>query len=150
MFAIRVFAPPSSFTVTAPQVTGELIIGEARRIFRLDLRYWRIGHYQRQWRAGIGRLLYGARSSALMIAFRPDEDAPHLMWALWREAGRVFVQPHCVTPRDLCQPFDPFAPYAHVESRVPATEQALPISEWSIDADAFFAAALRLRWPFAS
>lgn len=150
MFGIRVFAPLSPFTVTAPQVTGELVVGDARRIFRLDLRHWRICHYQRQWRAGIGRLLYGAPSSALMTAYRPDDDAAHTMWALWREGGRVFVQPHCVMTRDASQPFDPFAPYTHVGSRLPVTEERLPISEWSVEVDAFFAAALKLRWPFGS
>ena len=148
MFSIRVFAPPAPFDTDLSQVTGTLIVGDARLGFRLDLRRWRVSDYQYQWKAGIDRLARGAASSALMTAYRDDDPAPHLMWALWRDAGRIHVQPHCVLPSELTARFNPFDPYAHIGSRIPATEESLPIPEWSVDLDRFLAAALHIRWPF--
>src|SRR5206468_1870213 len=112
MFRIRVFSPP--LVLDAPRAIVELVIGDARQPFSLDLRYWRVADYQRQWKAGLSRLLYGAPSSALMTAFRGDDDAPHLMWALWRDNGFVNAQPHCVVSAELADRFDPHEPYAHV------------------------------------
>ena len=148
MFGIRVFAPPSLFTMEAPQATGQLIVGDARLIFHLDLQHWRISDYERQWRMGITRLLHGAPSSALLTAYRRGENAVQLMWAMWAEAGRLHVQPHCVLAEELTRAFDPCAPYAHIDARIPVIEERLPMPEWSIDLDRFLAAALRLNWPF--
>jgi hypothetical protein len=145
MFGIRVFAPPTALDV--PRAVGELVVGDARPLFSLDLRFWRVADYQRQWKAGLARLLHGASSTALMTSFRGDDDAPHLMWAMWKESGFAFVQPHCVLAAELDHRFDPTAPYDDVGARVPATEQALPIAEWRVELEQLFASALRIRWP---
>src|SRR4029077_5428561 len=129
MFRIRVFAPSLTYAHDSLNAVGELVIGDARQHFRLDLRAWSIADYERQWKAGVARLVYGEPSSALMSAYRGYRDAPHLMWALWREAGFVYVPPQCVLDRGLSSAFDPCAPYEHVGARVPATEQSLPILE---------------------
>jgi hypothetical protein len=146
MFRIRVLAP--SLVLDAPRAVGELVIGDARQHFSLDLLYWRIADYERQWKAGLARLYHGAPSSALMTAFRGDSDAPHLMWALWKDSGFVYVQPHCVLAAELAAPFDPLQPYAHVGAHIPATEQALPIAEWRVELEQLLASMMRIRWPF--
>jgi len=146
MFGIRVFSPP--LALGNASAVGELVVGETRRHFSLDLRFWRVVDYQRQWQAGLSRLLYGAPTSALMTSFRGDRDATHFMWALWKESGFVYVQPHCVDAADLDERFDPVDPYGHVGARVPATEQSLPISEWRVELEQLFASAMRIRWPF--
>lgn len=145
MFGIRVFSPPTALGV--PHAVGELVVGDARRLFSLDLRFWRVADYQRQWKAGLARLLHGAPTTALVTSFRGDGDAPHLMWAIWKEAGFAFVQSHCVLAAELDRRFDPAAPYAHVGARVPATEQALPIAEWRVELEQLFASVMRIRWP---
>lgn len=147
MFRIRVFAPSLTYAHDSLNAVGELVIGDARQHFRLDLRAWSIADYERQWKAGVSRLVYGAPSSALMSAFRGDHDAPHLMWALWREAGFVYVQPQCVLNRELSSAFDPYAPYEHVGARVPATEQSLPIAEWRLELEQLYTNAFNVRWP---
>jgi hypothetical protein len=145
MFGIRVFSAPSALAV--PHAVGELVVGNARRMFSLDLRAWCVADYQRQWKLGLARLLHGASSTALMTSFRGNEDAPHLMWAIWKEGGFAFVQPHCVLGAGLDRRFDPMAPYEHVGARIPATEEALPIAEWRIELEQLFASVLRIRWP---
>jgi hypothetical protein len=147
MFRIRVFAPSLTYAHDSLNAVGELVIGDARQHFRLDLRAWSIADYERQWKAGVSRLVYGAPSSALMSAYRGDHDAPHLMWALWREAGFVYVQPQCVLNRELSSAFDPCAPYEHVGARVPATEQSLPIVEWRVELAQLYTNAFNVRWP---
>lgn len=144
MFGIRVFSPP---TLGVSRAVGELVVGDARQVFSLDLRVWRVADYQRQWKAGLQRLVHGAPSTALMTSFRGDDDAPHLMWAMWKESGFAFVQPHCVLAAELDRRFDPTSPYGHIGARVPATEQALPIAEWRVELEHVFASVMRIRWP---
>jgi len=84
-----------------------------------------------------------------MTGVRDHGNAPHTMWALWRESGRLYVQPHCVMPSEITAPFDPFSPYDHVGARVPVSEESLPMAEWSVELDQFFASVLNIRWPFA-
>jgi len=146
MFRIRVFSPP--LVPNEPHAVGELVLGDVRRHFVIDLRFWRASDYERQWRAGLERMLYGAASSALMTAYRGTDDAPHLMWALWRADGFVYVQPHCVLPAELDRAFDPFSAWNHVDARVPATDESLPISECRIELEQLAACVMRIRWPF--
>lgn len=146
MFHIRVFSPP--LVQNEPSAVGELVVGEVRRHFAIDLRFWRVSDYERQWKAGLERLLYGASSSALMTSYRGTEHEPHVMLALWREEAFVYVQPLCVLATELDRAFDPFSAWAHVESRIPATEQSLPISEWRVAVEDLAASVMRIRWPF--
>jgi hypothetical protein len=148
MFRVRVFTPAVLSEDGLPQAGAELLLGTARLCFLVDLRYWRVADYERQWREGIGRLAQGAPSTALMIAWRGPGDAPHLMWALWRDDGSVYVQEQSVLPADLDSPFDPWAPYAHVGGRVAASELGLSIPEWRFDVVELYAATLGIRWPF--
>jgi hypothetical protein len=148
MFRIRVFTPPVIGESGWPHAGAELLVGDARLVFRLDLRYWRIADYERQWKAGLARLAGGAPSSALMSAFRGPLNAPHHMWALWREGGSVYVQPHAVLRAELSVRFDPAAPYSLIADRVPVTENDLPLFEWRVEARHLFAATLGVRWPF--
>ena len=148
MFRIRVFAPSLTYAHDSSNAFGELVVGHSRRQFSIDLRHWRVDDYQRQWKAGVSRLVYGASSSALVTAFRGPDELPHLMWALWRDGGFVYVQPQCVLNRELDSPFDPYAPYDHVDARIPVTEQALPLAEWRVELEHLYASALNIRWPF--
>jgi hypothetical protein len=148
VFRIRVFTPLAVTESGWPHAGGELVVGDARLVFRVDLRFWRIADYERQWKAGIARLAGGASSSALMSAFRGPTDAPHHMWALWREGGHVYVQPHVVLRAELSVPFDPRVPYSLIAERLPVTEHDLPLDEWRVEARHLIAASLAIRWPF--
>lgn len=148
MFGIRVFTPALVDESGWPHAGAELCVGAARLRFRLDLRYWRVANYERQWREGIARLASGASTSALVSRYSGPGDAPHTMWALWRADGHVFVQPECILPGELAAPFDPVAPYAHIGVRVPVTEENLPLTELSVPVEHVIAASLGIRWPF--
>jgi hypothetical protein len=147
VFRIQVYTPAIVNEAGWPHAGVELIAGTTRLHRRVDLRYWRISDYQRQWREGIARLVSGAPSSALMTAFSGVSGEPHSMWALWREAAYVYIQPHCVVPAHLAAPFDPRLPYEHVGGRIPVLENALPMDEWRVDLDRLLAFGLRIRWP---
>jgi hypothetical protein len=148
MFRIRTLVPPSAMALDSSTALGELVIGHAHLRFALDLRAWRVTDYERQWKSGLMRLVRGAESSALMTKYRGSGDAPHMLWALWRQADHVYVQPHCVVPSDLDAPFDPAFPYEHVGTRICVTEQSLPLEEWRADLAQLVASALHIRWPF--
>src|SRR5262245_22084837 len=60
MFGIRVFTPPLTGDDGWPHAGAELRVGVDRMPFRVDLRYWRIADYERQWKEGIARLTSGA------------------------------------------------------------------------------------------
>jgi len=147
MFRIRFFTPSVVNEEGWQHAGGELVVGDARLCFLVDLTHWGIAEYQHQWRAAISRLVQGAPSTALMTAYRGRGDWAHTMWALWREEGYVYVQEHSVLPADLDAPFDPNEPYAHVGERVPAAEHALPIPEWRMAVEHLHAAMLGIRWP---
>ena len=148
MFKIRVFAPPSALSLDASHATGELVVSTVRLRFGIDLRFWSVADYQRQWTEGIKRIAVGAPTSALVSSYRGDGHDPHTIWALWREGGSVFVQPQCILPAELEVPFDPSTPYAHVATRIPATEESLPIEEWRVELEYLIASAFNIRWPF--
>lgn len=147
LFRIRIYTPPIVNDAGWPHAGTELIAGATRLHRRVDLRYWRIADYERQWREGIARLVNGAESSALMLGFAGPGDASHSMWALWREAPSVYIQPHCVLGALLDDPFDPRTPYEHVGARIPVTQNGLPMDEWRVDLDHLMVFGLRIRWP---
>ena len=76
--------------------------------FLADLTHWTVADYERQWRAGLRRIVEGAPSSALLTAYRGPGDAPHVLWALWRDGEHVYVQERGVSPATLAAPFDPW------------------------------------------
>jgi len=148
MFAIRVFTPALIGSDGSPTAWGELRLGATRLRFQLDLTRWRISDYERQWKAGIQRLASGGAYSALMTRYGASDEM-HSFWALWRADGQVYVQRQIALASELDTPFDPTAPYEHVGERVPVTECALPLEEWSIPLEEVIAAAFQIRWPFA-
>jgi hypothetical protein len=147
MFSIRFFTPAVVNENGWPHAGAELVVGDGRVCFLVDLTHWSIPAYQHQWRTGIARLLEGAASSALMTAYRGGGDSAHVMWALWRDNGHVYVQEQSVVSADLDAPFNPDDPYSHVGERIPASECALPIPEWRCDIEHVQAASLGIRWP---
>jgi hypothetical protein len=117
-----------------PQAEAELQLGAQRIAFLVDLRYWSRPDYESQWRAGIARLARGGRRScALMMAYRGPLRVPHIMWALWREGGDVYIQEQSVLSSDLKGAFDPRQAHAHVGERIRAVENGLPISEYRVE-----------------
>jgi hypothetical protein len=147
MFRIRVITPPAINAEGWPHAGGQLVLGNERLHFLLDLRHWSVAAYERQWREGMARLVHGAPSAALMTAYRGRGDEPHVMWGLWREESYVFAQAHTVLPAELDSPFDPMAPHVHLGERIPASENGLPISEWRVELVHLIAATLGIRWP---
>ncbi len=150
MFRVRVFTPPVHNEEGWLQAGGELRLGTARVGFLVDLRYWTVADYERQWKAGIARLLQGSPSSALMTAYRGSGEATHLIWALWREGGYIYAQEHPVVVTELDPPFDPADPYGHVGERIATSEYHLPFPEWRVDLVQVYADAMGIRWPLAS
>ena len=148
MFRIRFFTPTFMDDEGRWHAGGELMLGTARLCFLADLSYWAVGHYERQWRDGISRLVHGP-SSALMTSYRGPGVAlaHHTMWALWREEDQVWVQEHTVVAAELDAPFNPNEPYEHVGVRVPAAENGLPIPEWRVGLEHVHAAVLGIRLP---
>ena len=147
MFRIRFFTPSVINEEGWQHACGELVVGDGRMCFLVDLSFWGITDYQQQWRAGIARLVQGAPSTALLTAYRGPGESAHTMWALWREQDYVYVQEHSVLPADLDAPFDPNEPYAHVGTRIPAAENGLPIAEWRVEIEHLRAAMLGIRLP---
>ena len=64
MFSIRFYTSATTTEDGWPHAGGELVVGEARVCFLVDLSHWRMGDYHRQWRAGIARLVQGAALGA--------------------------------------------------------------------------------------
>jgi len=122
MFRIRFFTPSVVNDEGWQHAGGELVVGDARLCFLVDLTHWSIAEYQHQWRAAISRLVQGAPSTALMTAYRGRGDSAHTMWALWREE-------------------------ADVGERIRAAEHALPIPEWRVAVEHLHTAMLGIRWP---
>jgi len=147
MFRIRFFTPVAINEDGWQHAGGELVVGDARLCFLVDLTYWGIPDYQWQWRDGIARLVGGAPSTALVTAYRGTGESAHTMWALWREGGHVYVQEHSVLPADLDSAFNPNEPYPHVGERIPAAENALPIPEWHVPIEQVHASMLGIRLP---
>lgn len=151
MFRIHLIGARPSYTASPSCTLGELVVGATRLRFELDLTHWSANEYEGQWQSGIMRLVRGATSSALMMAYRgKGADAVHRIWALWREGDEAFVQPQVVLARELDGAlFDPRSAHEHVGERVPVTEQSLPLGEWRVEIEQLFAAALRIRWPYS-
>ena len=147
MFRIRFFTPAVINEEGWQHAGGELVVGDARMCFLVDLTHWTTGHYARQWQAGIQRLAQGAPSTALMTGYRGRGDRAHTMWALWRDDAHVYVQEHSVLPADVEGEFDPDDAYAHVGVRIPSIENALPIPEWRVKLEDVQAALLGIRLP---
>ena len=148
MFRIRVFTPAVHDETGWRHAGGELVLGDGRRCFLVDLTVWNIPDYQRQWREGVARLVQGSPSTALMTAYRARPGEAHAMWALWRDESQVYVQQHLVLPEELDAPFNPLDPYPHLGERIPATEHGLSIPEWRLPLADVIAANLGIRWPF--
>lgn len=147
MFRIRVYTPAVVDDAGWQHAGAELQLGNDRLRFSVDLTYWPIAEYERQWRDATRRLAAGAPASAFVTAWRGPDAESHELWALWREEDHVYVQTLTVLARDLDEPFDPHAPWQHVGARIPATEAGLPISEWRVDLLPFLAHAFGLRLP---
>ena len=146
MFRIRVFTPAVVDQKGWRHAGGEIVIGDARKHFVLDLSHWSIASYQHQWREGVARITRGAASSALVAAYRGPGEKPHVMWSLWRVNGHVYVQSQVVIPEETDAPFDPSSPYAHVGERIPSSESGLPILEWRCNVTELIAVGFGVRW----
>lgn len=148
MFAIRIVTPIVTDAEGRRQAGGLLTVGNARLPFLLDCAHWTASDYERQWKEGIRRIADGARSSALVTAYQGDDDAPHTMWAMWRDDDHVYVQARSVRTQPFAESFDPSMPYRYVPSRMPVCEYAPPATQWRVELESFFASAFELRVPF--
>jgi len=144
LFGIRFFTPQALSGDQSPIAGGVLCAGDSLLRVPVDLAYWTVADYKRQWADGIQRLARGASSSALVYGYRGPEDAAHLMWALWRDDQRVYVQDLAVVSSELDAPFDPSNPYEHVGERI-SPEQGLPVCEWQLEVKHVLEAAFGAR-----
>ena len=148
MFSIRTVTPIVTDAEGRRQAGGLLSVGQARLPFVLDCSHWTAADYERQWKEGIRRIASGERSSALVTAYRGDEDEAHVLWAMWRDDDHVYVQARSVRAVPFADPFDPSDPYPYVPSRMPVCEYAPPATQWRVELTSFFASAYDLRVPF--
>jgi hypothetical protein len=132
LFRIRFFTPAVVNEHGWRHAGGELMVGETRLCFLVDLSHWSTADYMRQWSAGIARLASGQSSTALVTAYRGRGRDAHVIWAFWRDETHVYIQEQSVLPAELDGEFDPSFPYVHVGARVPAAENALPFPEWHV------------------
>ena len=147
MFQIRVCTPSVINEDGWPEGGAELRLGDERFVFVIDLRHWSIAEYERQWRDGTKRILYGKRSTALMTAYGGPAGHTHQMWGAWRNDGHIYVQQHSVITGEADTPFDPAEPYAHIGERIATSETAVPFPEWRVDLVDVYAHAMGIRWP---
>ena len=148
VFSIRIVTPVVTDAEGRRQAGGVLAVGQARLPFLLDCAHWAASAYERQWKTGVQRIAEGARSSALLTAYRGDDDEPHGLWAMWRDHDHVYVQARTVRTLAFGAPFDPWDPYAHVPSRMPVCEYTPPATQWRVELESFFVSAFGLRVPF--
>jgi hypothetical protein len=148
VFSIRIVTPIVTDADGRRQAGGLLTVGQARLPFLLDCTYWDASAYERQWTAGVHRIAEGARSSALLTAYRGDGDEPHTLWAMWRDHDYVYAQARAVRTQAFGAPFDPWEPYEYVPSRMPVCEYTPPATQWRVELESFFASAFGLRVPF--
>jgi hypothetical protein len=145
LFRIRFFTPTVSNEHGWRHAGGELILGDTRLCFLVDLDYWGGNHYVDQWRDGFARLARGESSTAFMTAYRGNAERPHVMWGLWRTDTHICIQEHSVLSSDLDAPFDPSAPYDHLGEYVPTAVHGLPIPEWHVPIEQLNAALKSFR-----
>ena len=147
MFRIRAVTPRLIDESGAPYALGELRVGNSSAHFLIDLSFYSIADYERQWHSALRHLMHGSRSTGLLTAYRGREGTSHKLWALWQDDEYVHVQEQSVVASELGAPFDPAETHLHVGDHIPATDNALPMREWRIESAAVFAAALGIRWP---
>jgi len=147
VFAIQIVTPVVTDAEGQRHAGGLLAIGQARLPFLLECSHWTPSAYEYQWKAGIQRIAEGERSSALLTAYRGGGDAPHTLWAMWRDFDHVYVQARTVRAVAFGDPFDPSDPYPHVPPRMPVCEYTPPATQWRIELESFFASAFGLRVP---
>jgi len=147
MFEIRVCTPVATNEDGWPEAGCELRLGAERFVFVIDLRHWSIGEYERQWREGTSRMLYGEKSTALMTAYGGPAGNTHQMWGAWRDDGHIYLQQHSVVTGEADTPFDPASPYAHIGERIATSETEMPFREWRVDLVDVYAHAMGIRWP---
>ena len=94
MFRIKFFTPSVMNEEGWQHAGGELVVGDARMCFLVDLTYWGMADYHHQWRGGMTRLLQGAPSTALMLSglisialgvflvARPGAGALSVLWVI--------------------------------------------------------------------
>jgi hypothetical protein len=145
VFRIRFFTPAVVNGEGWRHAGGELVLGDVRLCFLVDLTAWDMRDYGQQWHDGIARLARGETSTALMTAYNGRDGRSHVMWALWSDTTRVYIQEHAVLPAELDAPFDPSNPYEHIGEHIPSAESGLPISEWHIPIDELRTALLGFR-----
>ena len=147
MFRIRFFTPAIVNADGWRHAGGELVLGDTRLCFLVDLDHWNPADYEQQWREGIARLARGATSTALMTAYRGRDARSNVMWALWRDETHAYIQEQAVLAAELDAPFDPATPYDHVGGYVPTAVHGLPIPEWHVPIDHIRDALLGFRLP---
>jgi hypothetical protein len=147
MFRIRACTPSVVNEDGWPEAGCELRIGEERFVFVIDLSHWSIADYERQWREGTKRILYGATSTALMSSYGGPAGHRHQMWGAWRDDAHIYVQQHSVVTSETDASFDPAVPYAHIGERIATSETAVPFPEWRVDLVDVYADAMGIRWP---
>ncbi|MEO8031762.1 MAG: hypothetical protein ABJC74_08675 [Gemmatimonadota bacterium] len=126
--------------ITGPQVDSdgwlhaeaELMLGEAREGFEVDLRIWALETYRTHWREAIARLLAGASFTRLVTSYRGPDGAYHFTWPMWREGDLVLVHEELVLDEDLATPLNPSTAWEVTAPRRQLTEDGAAISEWEV------------------
>ncbi|MFI9049632.1 hypothetical protein [Streptomyces sp. NPDC053427] len=138
VFAIEVTPDVANERRVAPYETvGRITVGEFSEEFRMNLSYWGVPDYRRQWICALERLEDGPSAvSCLVSSITDPEDSNFIFcWPLYRSGGTVFVQNAIIFLDELREKFDPENPWLSVDPRCTVDEDGNRISEWSTGID---------------
>lgn len=112
---------------------GEIVLGEHTERFVALIRYWSPLDYQRQWRAGIQRLVREAVPSCLITALDDPDTSEILRWWLLYPLGDVVaVRESALDYKRSRTKFSTEMPYIAIPPRRLRSEDGFEISEWQL------------------
>jgi hypothetical protein len=97
------------------------------------LEFWGLEDYERNWAAGLGRLIDGSSVSCLATSMIDPSTANFVeVWPLYRSGDDVYVQDQLIFMDQLSHEFDPAAPWESVRPRSVVNENGQEIQEWRV------------------
>ncbi len=110
-----------------------ITVGDFTETFRMDLSFWNVDDYRRNWSRALLKLEEEEISTACLISSITDPDNSNFVfcWPLYRSGEEVFVQNSVIFLGELDATFDAEKPWSFVEQRQVVDDDGNQISEWS-------------------
>jgi hypothetical protein len=117
----------------APSLYGEIEIGSFHETFVSPIVFWSREQYESQWRHGIGRILDGRSTSALVTAMPNPRNATHIMWwPLYVLDDIVIIHNHLLMMKSIREKFSHNDPYLYIPPYETTSDDGQPITEWKV------------------